>query len=164
MHDKISVNAVLGHRCAERQRSALPLIAEIFDIARCAGWQIIDGATARHHKRGQGGEVAQVPAYVFRVAPSVKMGGARHHSGCFAHLFLLTPGMRRLDAAQYRTDSHPASANLFCLSSRLGFSRDLGAQEHAAIDIQIMARHKAAVIACQKQRTTRDIDRLPQSA
>ena len=52
VHDKISVNAVLRHRCVERQRFALPLIAEIFDIARYTGRQIIDGATARHHKRG----------------------------------------------------------------------------------------------------------------
>ena len=89
MHDEIAVNAVLRHGCTERQRFALPVIAKIFDIARCTGRQILDWATARHHQRGQGGEVAQVPAYVFRVAPSVKMGGARHHSGCFAHLFLL---------------------------------------------------------------------------
>ena len=104
-----------------------------------------------------------MPAYVFRVAPSVKMGGLRHHSGCFAHLLLQHPVFA---GSTLHGTGHisSASANLFCLSSCDGLLRASGAQKHSAIDFQIMACNKATFFARQKQRTARNIDRLPQTA
>ena len=58
-HRQAPVKNLVGRvRDGLRQLFSLPVIAEILNLARRTGRQIINRATARHHKRRQGRQIA----------------------------------------------------------------------------------------------------------